>query len=314
MDLKNKEIFITGGAGFLGKGLIERYYADNKITIFSRDEAKHYFIKKKYPKIKTIIGDISNKSELVKAGKGHSIGIFAASLKQIESVNCNYNVAKKTIIDGAFNSRVCAEENNYESACFISTDKSRAATTLYGAMKFVAGEAFIINAPESNGINLSTAIYGNVTNSVGSIIPLIWDSLKEGYPLTLFSNKMTRFMLDINDAIDTIEFALTVSGYNVIPQMHSYRVVDLFEIFSEEFGLKYSLGTPRVSEKIDEIVISTEEVPRVTKSEKGNFYLMHYEKTFNCINFKNNKYSSKDYLISKEDLFLHLKKNDFYRY
>ena len=77
---------------------------------------------------------------------GHDIGIFAASLKQIGAVDQNVEESIKVLIDGAINSRRAAEDNNFEAACFISSDKSRAATTLYGAMKFVAGESFIVNA------------------------------------------------------------------------------------------------------------------------------------------------------------------------
>jgi len=61
-------------------------------------------------------------------------------------------------------------------------------------MKFVAGEAFIVNAEESN-VKLSTIIYGNVMNSTGSIIPLIWNAINNKYPLTLYSEEMTRFMI-----------------------------------------------------------------------------------------------------------------------
>ena len=60
--MKNKRIFITGGAGYLGKNLIERLYNDNEIVCFSRDEAKHYLLKKKYPKIKCVVGDIESVS------------------------------------------------------------------------------------------------------------------------------------------------------------------------------------------------------------------------------------------------------------
>ena len=137
--IKNKKIFITGGAGFLGKNLVKRYYNNNEITVYSRDEAKHYYLKKQFPNINCIIGDIRNFDLLKRASAGHNIGIFAASLKQIGAVDQNVEESVKVLVDGALNSRRAAEENNFEAACFISSDKSRAATTLYGAMKFIAG-------------------------------------------------------------------------------------------------------------------------------------------------------------------------------
>lgn len=184
--MKNKKIFITGGAGFLGKNIIKRYYEDNEITIFSRDEAKHYYLKKQFPKINCIIGDVRNLDLLKRASKNHQIGIFAASLKQIEAVDQNTEESLNVIVHGAFNSRRAAEENSFESACFISSDKSRSATTIYGAMKFVAGESFIVNSNNSN-TKLSCAIYGNVLNSTGSIIPLIWNAIENKYALKLYS-------------------------------------------------------------------------------------------------------------------------------
>jgi len=311
--IKNNKIFITGGAGFLGKNIIKRYYDDNEITIYSRDEAKHYYIKKQFPKIRCIIGDIADYDSLKRSSVGHNIGIFAASLKQIEAVDENYEVAVKTIINGAINSRRCVEENKFKSACFISSDKSRAATTLYGSMKFVAGESFIVN--DYCDVNLTTAIYGNVMNSTGSIIPLIWDSINKKYELKLYSEEMTRFMLSIEEAIDVIETAIltNISGYNVIPIAKSLLIKDLFEIYAEEFGLKYVVTTPRISEKIHEIMISCEEIPRITKMNNKNYFFMHYKKVFNEIKLINNEYSSRDCLISKEELYNYLKNKNFYK-
>ena len=307
--MKNKKIFITGGAGFLGKNLVKRYYNDNKITIYSRDEAKHYYLKQQFPKIKCVIGDIRNFDLLKRSSKGHDIGIFTASLKQIGAVDQNVEESIKVIIEGALNSRRAAEENNFEAACFISSDKSRSATTLYGAMKFVAGESFIVNAEDSN-VRLSTAVYGNVINSTGSIIPLIWDSINKKYPLTLYSEQMTRFMINIEEAMDLIEKGLNTSGFNVIPDLKSFLVKDLFEIFEEKFGLVYKIGKPRISEKIHEMMISKEESPRCHPNVDGTIY-MHYKDIIDA-NYKK-EFTSDKVCLSKKELKIILNKYNYFK-
>lgn len=308
--MKNKKIFITGGAGYLGRNLVKRYYNDNEITVYSRDEAKHYYLKKEFPNINCIVGDIRNYDLLLRASKGHDIGIFAASLKQIGAVDQNVEESVRIIIDGALNSRRVAEENNMEAACFISTDKSRAATTLYGAMKFVANESFIVNS-HVTPTRLSSAIYGNVLNSTGSVIPLIWDAISKGYDLTLYSEEMTRFMIDIEEAMDLIEYGLKVDGYNVIPNLKAFKVKDLFEIYSEKFGLNYTIGEPRISEKLHEMMVSSEETPRTSYVVEDDTYYMHYKNiSKNPIDFE---FTSDQVCVSKEELTKILKSYNYFK-
>jgi UDP-N-acetylglucosamine 4,6-dehydratase len=309
--IKNKRIFITGGAGFLGKNLVSRYYDDNEITIYSRDESKHYYLKKQFPRIKCIIGDVRNYDLLKRSSINNDIGIFTASLKQIEAVDQNVEESIDIIINGAINSRRISEENNFESACFISSDKSRSATTLYGSMKFVAGESFIVNAEKSN-VRLSTAIYGNVLNSTGSIIPLIWDAIKNNYELTLYSKEMTRFMIDIEEAMNLIEVSLNVSGYNVIPNLESFRVLDLFKIYQDKFGLKYNLGHPRISEKIHEMMISKEESNRARYDSNNNIYFMNYKETYGN-KFEWEEFTSDFTVVTYEQLKEKLERNNYFK-
>tara|TARA_X000001382_G_C3176477_1_gene181121 strand:+ start:1198 stop:2127 length:930 start_codon:yes stop_codon:yes gene_type:complete len=307
--MRNEKIFITGGAGYLGKNLIKRLYKNNEITVYSRDEAKHYYIKKEFPKVNFIVGDIRNRDLLIRKSRDHTVGIFAASLKQIEACDENHEEASKIIIDGAFNSRIAAEENNFKSGCFISTDKSRAATTIYGAMKYVAGEGFI--AGKSN-CKLTTAIYGNVTNSTGSIVPLIWNFIKNKNKLQLYGSEMTRFLLDIDEAINLILKSTKYSNVCVVPMARSFKIKDLFEIYKEKFGLNYEITSLRTGEKIHEIMASNEEIRRMEYIKEDNLYLLHPKKEYNNVNFKSPEYSSKDYCLTKQELYNYFEERNFF--
>ena len=308
--MEGKKIFITGGAGYLGSNLVARYYDKNEITVYSRDEAKHYYLKKRFPKIKCVVGDIRNYDLMKRAARGHDIGIFAASLKQIEAVDQNVEEAVRVIVDGAINSRRVAEEVGMEAACFISSDKSRAATTLYGSMKFVAGESFIVNSDRTE-TRLSSAIYGNVLNSTGSVIPLIWDAINRNYELTMYSEKMTRFMIDIEQAMDLIEYGLEVDGYNVIPNLKAFLIKDLFEIYADRFGLKYKIGQPRISEKLHEMMISNEEAPRTFYNDSNDTYYMHYQQISDTpINYE---FTSDRVVVSKAELEQMLEQYGFFK-
>ena len=117
-------------------------------------------------------------------------------------------------------------------------------------------------------------------------------------------------MIDIVDAMNLIEYGLEVSGYNVIPRLKSFLVKDLFEIFSEEFGLTYQYGEPRVSEKLHEIMIATEEVPRTHYIKDTNTYYMHYTDMAkdndrvmrNEAELVSSKFGSDDSVLPKEEL------------
>jgi UDP-glucose 4-epimerase len=310
--MKNEKIFITGGAGFLGKNLVRRFYDDNEITVFSRDESKHYYLKKQFPKVNCIVGDIRNYELLNDSVKGHTIGIFAASMKQIEAVDQNVSEGVDIMIHGALNSRKAASNNGLKAAAFISTDKCRGATTLYGSMKFVAGESFIVN-DHKVPTNLSAVIYGNVLNSTRSSIPLIWDSIANGYPLTLYGEDMTRFMVDIERAMDCIEYALDKTGYSVVPNLKSFKVKDLFEIYEKEFGLKWKKGDPRISEMYHEQMISPHESGRVSYDKEHDMYLIHYKDVDGSVKLPAEGLSSENCLVTKEELTTMLKKYNFFK-
>ena len=118
-------------------------------------------------------------------------------------------------------------------------------------------------------------------------------------------------MIDIEDAMDLIELGLKVDGYNVIPNLRSFLVKDLFEIYADKFGLKYKKGTPRISEKTHEIMVSKEEAPRTFYNKTNDTYFMHYKKIFN--NSLNDEFNSYETTVSKQELIKILNYYNFFK-
>jgi UDP-glucose 4-epimerase len=105
---------------------------------------------------------------------------------------------------------------------------------------------------------------------------------------------------------------LEVTGYNVIPNLRSFRVLDLFEIYRERFGLAYTLGQPRISEKLHEMMVSKEEAPRTVFNEKDNTYYMHYKDT-SIQQHSWQEFTSDLVVVSKEELVNLLEANTFFK-
>lgn len=322
MNLTGKTILITGGAGFLGRALVKKLHKDNKIIVYSRDEAKHYYLSKEFPNIECVIGDVSNEYRLEEVAGDFNVdtGIFCASLKQIESCEKNPTEAANTILYGAINSRKVAKKLNFESACFLSTDKSCEPTVYYGMLKAAAETQFVRKEKTKNKTKFSSCRYGNVVGSTGSQYPLMHQALKKDYELTLFSEEMTRFFITIDEAVDLVQVSLNHHNKVIIPKLRSYRIKDSFDLFQEKFGLKYKVGKPRANEKLHEVMIGREEVPRTlymgginSFKDSMEYYTISPEVQNDKINLPNNEFSSRDVCISKEELKEFLEKHNWFQ-
>lgn len=310
--MTNKRILITGGAGFLGRALIQKLIADNEITVFSRDEAKHVQLKADFPKVRCVLGDIRNSELLNAAAAGHDVGLFAASMKHVGEVNLNPREATEIIVHGALNSRRAAIVNGFESAVFVSSDKSRHPITAYGALKFVAGDMFIWGS-EAQGVRLSATVCGNIINSTGSVIPMMWSAIRAKRKMQLYSDKMSRFTISGDDAADLIIDAAAFTGVSVVPKLMAFSVKDLFDIFADKFGLKYEVCPPVYSMERDvELMISREDAARTV--DTGKYFTIHHKTASPAPpELVNGEYASVDYLMTRDALDSMLALNNYYQ-
>tara|TARA_B100001540_G_scaffold109498_1_gene98276 strand:+ start:110 stop:1105 length:996 start_codon:yes stop_codon:yes gene_type:complete len=283
--LKNKSILITGGTGSFGSRFAE-YILNNfkhikKIVIFSRDELKQHDMSLRKPffknkKVRFFLGDIRDKSRLLRAFSEIDIVVHAAALKQVPAAEYNPIEFVKTNIIGSQNIIEACIDKNVKQLIALSTDKAVSPINLYGATKLCADKLFLAanNYAGIQKYKFSVVRYGNVISSRGSVIPkfkeINKDKNKSYFPVT--SDKMTRFLISLEEGIKTVIFALKnqIGGEIFVPKIPSARIVDICKAINPKKKIKI-VGV-RPGEKIHEELIS--EFDSLNTIDIGNYYLI----------------------------------------
>ncbi len=292
----NKTVVITGGTGSLGKIMLHRLLSrkfdfPKKIIIFSRDEAKQHQLKVEYQQKKKAqeyayvyhnferltefrIGDIRDYPSVASLLTDVDIVINTAALKQVPSCEYFPYEAVKTNILGAQNIVRAIQERGLklETVVGVSTDKACKPVNVMGMTKALQERIFLTANMANPQTRFICVRYGNVLASRGSVIPLFQEQIQNGGPLTITTPEMTRFLLSLDQAVDTILAALAEAhpGEIYIPKIRSARITDIAETLINNRDLKIKFTGIRPGEKLHEVLISEEEVWRTV--DRGDFY------------------------------------------
>jgi UDP-glucose 4-epimerase len=149
--------------------------------------------------------------------------------------------------------------------------------------------------------------YGNVIASRGSIVPLFVEQVRKDQTLTVTLAEMTRFLLSLDKAVDTVFAALSegLRGETYVPKVSSAKMVDVAKAIMGNKTLPIVFTGIRPGEKVHEIMVSEEECFRTI--ERGEYYVilpvlpeLRQEKDFTQA--LEGEYSSKDKNISIDQL------------
>lgn len=337
MILQGKRVLVTGGTGSMGKVLVRRILSGElgtpeKVIVLSRDEGKQHDMRIAYLH-KTVttdevifhnfeqalefrIGDVRDYGDVCSAIKSADIVINAAALKQVPTCEYFPDQAVLTNCIGAMNIVRAIRENGYpiETVVGISTDKAAKPVNVMGMTKSIQERIFT----SANVLNRDTRFicvrYGNVLASRGSVIPLFHDQITNGGPVTVTVPEMTRFLLSLDQAVDTVFEALRVAqpGETLVPNAPAATVMNLAKALVGGRDIEIKVTGIRPGEKMHEIMVSEEECHHTVK--RGDYYaiqsmLPELERDGISKRPLQQEFSSRDTVLSFEGTVQLLEKN-----
>ncbi|MEY2478461.1 MAG: UDP-N-acetylglucosamine 4,6-dehydratase/5-epimerase [Actinomycetota bacterium] len=265
MDLDGATILLTGGTGSFGNAFIQRVteqWPTAVIRVYSRDELKQSEMQAKYGdrQLRWLIGDVRDRGRMTRAAQGADLIVHAAAMKQVPA--CEYNpfeavrtnvLGAQHVVDAAIDARVPKVVN-------LSTDKAVNPVNLYGATKLSA-EKIVVQGnayAAQSETRLSCVRYGNVVGSRGSVVPLFRKQKEEGR-ITITDERMTRFWITLDQAVDLVLYAVEhmVGGEIFIPKIPSMKVTDLADAMAP--GVPVEVIGIRPGEKLHELLLTSDE-------------------------------------------------------
>ncbi len=277
---KGKTLLITGGTGSFGNAMLKRLIDTDigQIRIFSRDEKKQDDMRAtfKNPKLKFFIGDVRDLASIRAAMYGVDYIFHAAALKQVPSCEFFPLEAVKTNVLGSENVLTAAIEAGVKKAVCLSTDKAVYPVNAMGISKAMMEKTFVAKSRtvDADKTLICGTRYGNVMASRGSVIPLFIHQIKHGLPLTVTEPGMTRFLMNLDDAIDLVLFAFenANSGDLMIKKSPACSMGALAQALKALFNADNSIEIigVRLGEKMYETLLTREE--SASAIDMGDFF------------------------------------------
>ncbi len=279
-------LMITGGTGSFGNTVLKHFLTTDigEIRIFSRDEKKQddmrHDLQARFPehasKVKFYVGDIRNAQSIKDAMWGVDYVFHAAALKQVPSCEFFPMEAVRTNVEGTDNMLHAAIDCGVKRVVCLSTDKAAYPINAMGISKAMMEHVIYANArvaAERGGTVICCTRYGNVMCSRGSVIPLFIDQIKAGKPITITDPNMTRFLMNLDEAVDLVKFAFEHAnpGDLFIQKADASTIGVLAQAVQKLFGETGTqiIGT-RHGEKLYETLMTREECLRA--EDMGDYY------------------------------------------
>jgi FlaA1/EpsC-like NDP-sugar epimerase len=250
-SVTGKRVLVTGGAGSIGSELCRQLLslAPEGLVIYDQSEFGVFSMEQELSQthpgadIRYVIADILDEDRLGQVFDGFRphLVFHAAAYKHVPLMEDN---PQSAIMNNVFGTKAVADAAlrvKAERYVQISTDKAVRPTSVMGATKLVA-ENYVQSLAQHGETQFLTVRFGNVLNSMGSVVPTFRKQIEAGGPITVTDPEMKRFFMTIPEAVQLVIQAgvLGVSGEILILDMGDpVRIVDLAKDMIILSGLRY---------------------------------------------------------------------------
>lgn len=294
--LDDQVVLVTGGTGSLGQTVVRRLLSGDlghprTVVVFSRCEAKQYAMKTRWKHardatddifyanfeelIQFRIGDVRHYDSVADAVRTADVVLNAAAMKQVPTCEYFPSEAVATNVSGAANVvRAARQSERTHTVIGVSTDKACKPINVMGMTKAIQERILVEGNLHQDHCRMIAVRYGNVLASRGSVLPLFQHQIAQGGPVTLTVPEMTRFLLSLRSAVDTVfaAFEHAEPGEVFVPHVRSARIIDVAKMMIGEAPIELIVTGLRPGEKIHEVLVSEEEAFRTT--ERAGHYVI----------------------------------------
>jgi FlaA1/EpsC-like NDP-sugar epimerase len=189
------------------------------------------------------VRDATRMDEILRTWTPHTV-YHAAAYKHVPLVEHNPAEGVKNNVLGTLNLARLSVEHGVSDFVLISTDKAVRPTNVMGTSKRLAEMVLQAQAALLHGhggkTRFSMVRFGNVLGSSGSVVPLFRQQIKDGGPITLTDERITRYFMTIPEAAQlVIQAGAMASGGDVfvLDMGEPVKIIDLAKRMVELSGL-----------------------------------------------------------------------------